>query len=453
MKFLKCTHTNMGLSIRASTTLLLLLVHFAALAVAIGGDGDGGGNGNRNGNGLAQLALEKILRDGRDVLGDVNVDADGSSISSASTSFSSSPFSPLLLPYRSANGNGSPARHANWMAGLPDAMPLAHLNIPGTHDAATWNYTQTTQDGLAGATRCDGTLALPAQVYRCQRRSVAAALDSGIRFFDLRFAADPLDAALAFWHGPALLSAEARVEDVLFGFFAWLEAHPTEALLLSFQYESGTRENATSDAAVQRRLFEVLTSEAARGFVHQGQGVLPTLGEVRGKIILFRRFDLSSLPPAFEEEIPGLHMAPAKWLDNSPAFELVFNETAGPAGKAFIEDFYHPGDYGPVADNIEAKFDAVEKHLRAAAAGDFDSLFVTFTSGTHVEVDPPVYPVVMALGSAAAEGNAGSAAPALPGVNHRLRELLATMKGGRLGVVVMDFFEEPDGLVDLLLDL
>ncbi|KAI1125207.1 PLC-like phosphodiesterase [Nemania abortiva] len=440
----------MGFSTKASMLLLLLpllLAHFAPFAVAssAGGSGVGGAGGCAGGNALAQLALEKILRDGRDVFGDVDVD--GSSASSSSSSSSSS--SPLL-PYGSANGYSS--RHANWMAALPDAVPIAHLNIPGTHDAATWNYSQATQDGLADATRCDGTLALPARVYQCQRRSVVEALEGGIRFFDLRFAADPLDARLAFWHGPALLSDTARVEDVLFGFFAWLDAHPSEMLLLSFQYEHGTRANASSDARVQRQLFNVLTSDAARRYVHQGRGTLPRLGDVRGKIVLFRRFDLDMLPPEFEDAIPGLHMAPAKWLDNSRAFELVFNDTAGAAGTAFVEDYYHPDGYGPIADNIEAKFDAVEAHFRAAAAGDFDSLFVTFTSATHVEVNPPVYPVVMALGSAAGVGDA-SPAPALPGVNHRLRELLGTMKGRRLGVVVMDFFEEPGGLVDLLLDL
>ncbi|KAJ2974877.1 hypothetical protein NUW58_g8517 [Xylaria curta] len=141
-------------------------------------------------------------------------------------------------------------------------------------------------------------------------------------------------------------------------------------------------------------------------------------------------------------------MSPAKWVDNGRAFELVFNESVadgGGSGSAFIEDYYHLDGFESVAGNIGAKFEAVEDHLRKAAKQDFDSLFITFTSATHVEVDPPVYPDVMALGTPA--GN-----PPVRGVNERLRELLKEMKGRRLGVVVMDFFEEPDGLVDLLLD-
>ncbi|KAI0437673.1 PLC-like phosphodiesterase [Xylaria telfairii] len=378
-------------------------------------------------NALAQLALDKILQDGRDVFGDLSESA-----SSASPPTAASAFSDVVTHGYS--------RHARWMAALPDSIPITHLTIPGTHDAATWNYSQTTQDGLADATRCDGTTPGRARVYRCQRRSVAASLDAGIRFFDLRFALDPGDARLVFWHGPALLSAEAGLDDVLFAFYAWLEAHPSEMVLLSLQYEGGTRANATSDARVQGKLFEALTSPAARRYVHQARGVLATLGDARGKIVLFRRFDLTALPAEFEAAIPGLHMAPGKWVDNSRGFELVYNDTIV-NGSAFVEDFYHPGDYDTIASNIDAKFDAVQAHLRLAAEDDFDKLFVTFTSGTHVEIDTPVYPDVMALGSGGVSG-----------INRRLMALLAEMRGKRLGVVVMDFFDEPEGLVDLLLD-
>ncbi|KAI1747142.1 PLC-like phosphodiesterase [Xylaria castorea] len=423
---------------RFSVGVLTPLLGHLALGVA----SDGGGNA------LARFALDKILQEGRDIFGDFDESASSSSPPTTTITTITTSFSEVFTHGYS--------RHSRWMAALPDSMPLTHLNIPGTHDAATWNYSQPTQDGLANATRCDGTVPRPARVYRCQRRGIGASLEAGIRFFDLRFALDPLDARLAFWHGPALLSAAATVEDVLFALYGWLDAHPSEMVLLSLQYEGGTRANATSDARVQRKLFDALTSPAARRYVHQGRGVLGTLGDVRGKVVLFRRFDLDRLPPAFEAAMPGLHMAPGRWLDNSKSgFELVYNDTIA-NGSAFVEDYYHPDDYDTVAGNVDAKFDAVRTHLRQAAGGDLDHLFVTFTSGTHVEIDPPVYPDVMALGSAGGgSGDMGPPPPpaaVVPGINRRLLELLGEMKGERLGVVVMDFFEEPEGLVDLLLD-
>ncbi|KAI8628584.1 PLC-like phosphodiesterase [Xylariaceae sp. FL1651] len=358
---------------------------------------------------LGELTLQKILQDGREIFGD-------------------------LEPGHSS--------HARWMAKLPDSIPITHLNIPGTHDAATWNYTQTTQDALAYATRCDGTTPGIARVYRCQRHSIAESLEAGIRFFDLRFAFDPIDARLVFWHGPALLSAQATVEDVLFGFYGWLDTHPSETVILSFQYEASTKANATSGELVQRNLFDVLTSAAARRYIHQGRGAVGTLGEVRGKVVLFRRFDLASLPPEYEQAMPGLHMSPAAWTDNSPDFALVYNRTTN--ATAYIEDYYYPTGFVTPPDNIMAKLNATRLHLEKAAAGSYDSLFVTFTSGTHVDVSPPIYPEVMALGY-------GFNVTPYGGVNDQLPQLLGELKGKRLGIVILDFFEEPKGLIDLIL--
>ncbi|KAI1820981.1 PLC-like phosphodiesterase [Xylaria intraflava] len=394
--------------------------------------------------GVGQFALQKILRDGRDVLGDVNV-----------TSWSS---------WSSSSGSTNP--RADWMARFPDSVPLAHLNIPGTHDAATWNYSQATQDSLAGATRCDGTEAGRARVYRCQRVGLLEALDAGIRFFDLRFALDPLEARLVFWHGPALLSAAADLPAVLFGVFAWLDAHPSETVLLSLQYERGTRAGAHSDAHVQRLLFDTLTAPWAAAYLSQTKNALGTLGEVRGKAVLLRRFDLDKLPPACEAALPGLHLSPGKWADNSRAFELVYNPADGAA--AFIEDYYYPAGHDSVEGNVRAKFEAVAAHLAKAASGGFESLFVTFSSGTHVDALPPVYPEVMALGTGDRDEDGDEKGKrkgkgkgkgwkgkkkGIAGVNARLLELLLVLRGRRLGVVVMDFFEEPGDLVGALLGI
>lgn len=321
---------------------------------------------------LGQLALQKVLQDSLEVFGNTAV--------------------------------GPDSEYANWMAGIDDDTPLAHVNIPGTHDAATWNYTAATQATLTYATRCDGVDVFPAQVYRCQRHDMGAALDAGVRFFDLRFAFDPLDERLVFWHSTALVSAVATVEDVLFAFYDWLDRHPSEALLLSFQYEGGTKANATFDAKAQGEMVRVLTSEAARGYLRQDSGRLGTLGESRGKILLLRRFDVEGL----DDTLPGLHLSPTKWPDNDPdSFELVYNGTTN--ATAFIEDYYEPDSLGTnstVAANVAAKFNAVKTHLERASLtasennnDEANSLFITFASAEHNANTPPVFPQTMALGN------------------------------------------------------
>ncbi|XXH04635.1 hypothetical protein Hte_011052 [Hypoxylon texense] len=379
---------------------------------------------------LGDFALQKVLQDSTEIFGETDPSA----------------------------GASSAGQYANWMSTLPDSTPLARLNIPGAHDAATWNYTAATQASLAYATRCDGTAPLTPQTYRTQRRSMRDALDAGVRFFDLRFALDPADDGLAFWHGAALLSARSGVEDVLFAVYGWLEMHKGETVLLSFQYEGGTKEGAGFEGRAQGLLVRALTEGAAREYIRQDRDVagggLGTLGESRGKVVLLRRFDLD------EEQyggvtLPGVHLSPGRWPDNEKdGFALVYDEAAN--ATAFVEDYYEPSDLGnnsTVPENVAAKLDAVRAHLeKAAADGEEEessststsSLFITFASGEHNTNGPPVFPETMALGNGTEVTPAG-------GVNQQLAALLRDMRGSRLGIVVLDFFDEPEDLVGLVI--
>ncbi|KAI2631017.1 PLC-like phosphodiesterase [Hypoxylon sp. NC1633] len=368
---------------------------------------------------LSQFALQKVLHDAEEVFGPASQSAGRPSNAS--------------LPY------------ANWMAKLPDVTPLARLNIPGIHDAATWNYTSATQAALTPATRCDGVPINPPQTYRCQQRPIGAALDAGVRFVDLRFALGPDEADLAFWHGAALVSARAGVEGVMFAFYDWLDAHPMETLLVSFMYEGGTRAGAAFGERAQLLLRMALGTGAARTYVRQDRGIggLGTLGESRGKIVLLRRFDIQG------EGLPGLHLSPALWPDNEPAgFALTYDEATN--ATAFVEDYYEPvglAANSSVPENVAAKMSAVRAHLRKAAEEEEeeeDSLFITFASGEHNANQPPVYPETMALGN-------GTRVTPDGGVNHQLASVLREMRGSRLGVVVLDFFDEPADLVGLVI--
>lgn len=141
-------------------------------------------------------------------------------------------------------------------------------------------------------------------------------LDAGIRVFDLRYAYDVTNTTLTFWHGPGLQSETATVDDVLYGFYHWLDQHPSEAVFLSFQYEGSTSMNSVDDAGVQLMLFDTLSSPAARQYVLQTTGSIGTLGEARGKITLLKRFDFDLLPASYTSELPGLHFSPNDWTDN-----------------------------------------------------------------------------------------------------------------------------------------
>jgi 1-phosphatidylinositol phosphodiesterase len=70
---------------------------------------------------------------------------------------------------------------------FPDSTKLVSMNLPGVHDAATWNYTQTTQNSYLTTT---GPIP-PSFFYMCQENSIFDALNDGVRVFDLRYGYGP----------------------------------------------------------------------------------------------------------------------------------------------------------------------------------------------------------------------------------------------------------------------
>ncbi|KAK4540337.1 hypothetical protein LTR36_009294 [Oleoguttula mirabilis] len=362
---------------------------------------------------LAELALGKVLNDASPVFGDY---ADVGSKTSI------------------------------WMKSYPDDTPLVQMNIPGTHDAATWNYSLATQQALAHVVNLVDDTEYDPAYYRCQNRSMVNMLDAGIRAFDLRYAYDVTNTTLTFWHGPGLQSETATVDDVMYGFYHWLDQHPSEAVFLSFQYEGSTSMYSTSDPSVQLMLFNALTSPAARQYILQTMGSIGTLGQARGKITLLKRFDFDMLPTSYTYALPGLHFSPNNWTDNSPNITLIYNSTT--AATAYIEDYYQPltPANSSYEDNIQWKLNATESHLRMAATTHPDSLFWSFASSTNLANNLPVTPAMQALGL-------GNASTPGGGVNQRLVPFLEGMKGKRLGIVMFDFYETPGDLLPLFLSL
>jgi 1-phosphatidylinositol phosphodiesterase len=352
----------------------------------------------------------------------------------------------IFGPYVHDNGT-----LATWMSRHADETPLEQLNIPGTHDSATWNYTQATQDALANITAGDGEPTYPPEVFRCQGASIMASLSAGVRFFDLRFALDPTGTKLVFWHSQALMSEQATVGDVVNAFYYWLDLHPSETVILSFQYEGSTIVNATFDATVQHMIFDILNSTTAARYIDQTRDVLSTLGAARGKVVLFRRFDLDELPDEYEAALPGLHLSPSLWADNSRNTSLTYNTALNMT--AYIEDYYEPDDLGDAssaADNIAAKVNATVSHLEMAISDAPEyarSLFVTFASAEHVTAMPvAVTPQIMALG-------VGNSSTPLGGVNQQIVPIIKKLEGRRMGIVIVDFWDEPRDMIESILGL
>ena len=158
----------------------------------------------------------------------------------------------------------------DWMAKLPDDMPLNRIVIPGTHDSAT-QYVQ-----LAFFSKCQGL-------------DIGGQLDAGFRYLDIRLSVDGEGMKLKHGFtdcktGPMPWSAALSLEDVLRQCYTFLAEHPSETLLFAVKQEHGDEsvtefEHCLDSIIGQEPEFWLLTE------------TIPTLGETRGKIVLLRRYE------------------------------------------------------------------------------------------------------------------------------------------------------------------
>lgn len=159
----------------------------------------------------------------------------------------------------------------SWMSSLPSTLPLSALSIPGTHNSHT-HYR-----------------ALPS--VRCQHASINQQLENGIRFLDIR--AQPTSATDAnkrdmyLVHGvfPVSLTGPKYLASILETCYRFLEENPSETILVSLKREGpGKATDELFSDILERHYFA-----PNRGRWYTGHAV-PYLGDVRGKLVLIRRY-------------------------------------------------------------------------------------------------------------------------------------------------------------------
>jgi len=205
--------------------------------------------------------------------------------------------------------------------------------------------------------------------------------------------------ALTKHQAQALLAPTTQLEDVFFGFYRWLDQHPTEAVLISLNHEEGT--GTPNDVKIQQHIYNFFNSKLAKRYWVQKNGTvclltreklpthssqLGTIGEARGKLTLLQRYDLALLSAADKPNQIGIDLSPDGWTDNGKSIELIYNQAKNEI--AYIEDFYDielPGN-STLSDHIQAKFDVVTQHLTNATSCHLhpDQLYISFASAAFV---------------------------------------------------------------------
>lgn len=322
----------------------------------------------------------------------------------------------------------TPIIGATWMSHLPSTILMSSISIPGTHDSAAYTYS------------------FP--FISTQTMDITAQLNAGIRYFDLRCGLR--NNILEMVHGQALL--DLRLDQVLSAMYDFLSANPSEAIIAQIKQD---RKNELSTIHFAQAIIRTLSATPDRW---RTANTTPMLGELRGRIQLFRRFDLSPSQPLVAY---GINVA--AWQDNpSRPFTISTPQNV----HLTIQDHYSFPDPLSLPSLIARKGGDVSELLDLAAttlagndgsggAGGPTQWFINFTSAFEFNLYYQITPREIAAG-------AYWAFRWEDGMNARLRAYLdahtdddcedsgdACTSKRRFGILAMDFPEA--GAKDLVM--
>lgn len=249
-----------------------------------------------------------------------------------------------------------PAMAANisstdWMETVPDETKLSNMSIPGTHDSCT-QYVDMRY------------------IFQCQDASVATQLIYGYRYLDMRLVLEKRSGqeTLMLKHSIARcktsnspFAGTLTLDDVLRDVSAFLDAHPTETVILCMKAE-----NSKDDVAeIQKVLYETIDKDPERWYL---KNEIPTLGEVRGKIVLATRFD-DKFPVGFER--CGLYFGWADQGNRTVLSDPTANSVINGRETLCVQDRYNY--------DTDDKIDAIHTCLDNSKAAE-NTFFLNFTS-------------------------------------------------------------------------
>ncbi len=220
----------------------------------------------------------------------------------------------------------------NFMIAIPDSTPLSSLVLPGTHDSGA------THDMIVSGTA------------KCQSLSIADQLKAGVRYLDIRLRRQ--NGSLAVYHGE--VDQKLTFDSVLEAVYAFLEQNPSETLIMCIKEEADA--TGTDNDAFDTMVKAYINRAASRWYT---QNKIPTLGEVRGKIVLMRRFTASG-------EL-GFN-ASSGWSDNT-----TFTLHSGGYHLA-VQDYYNN-------ESAEKKWEAVESFCNTMQHPAANTYYLNNTSG------------------------------------------------------------------------
>jgi 1-phosphatidylinositol phosphodiesterase len=267
----------------------------------------------------------------------------------------------------------------DWMSLVDDATSITDMTIPGTHDSGAMH------EPISGSAKT-------------QNLTISEQLNIGVRYLDIRLR--HYEDALVVHHGAVY--QHLNFDDVLTAATDFLVAHPTETILMevSEEYEAYSNSRSFEETFVT---YETNEQYSDFWWTHS---YLPKLGDVRGKVVLLRRFT-GSFWTSGGIDITG-------WSDNAE-FDLYDTRNT----RVHVQDFYKVNLY-----TNENKWNVILDNLSAAGTDTTASLFINFTSGYRSIFGLPNIPTVSNE------------------INERLVNYFNGVSGVSSGILVSDFISE-----------
>ncbi len=234
------------------------------------------------------------------------------------------------------SGNTLPVSPA-WMNKIPDCKLLSSINIPGTHDAAATN----TGDVSVG----------DISIARCQKYFLDELLIAGVRALDIRLGYKDNQVVLnhsivTCYHKDHGTNKDKPItlKNALDTAAAFLKKYPSETVIFLIKKDDG-------DSSVADKALTILNSY--KSILYDWSTASPTLGQVRGKIVVMSRLEPSTYPSYLG---PDLRNWDANYDDSIHFAQKI--STAGSVCNVWIQD-----DYSSSYDNKKLHFLNTAKQL------------------------------------------------------------------------------------------
>ena len=189
----------------------------------------------------------------------------------------------------------------SWMKNLSDDLKISRINLPGTHNSC--------------AKRVQFSY-----LSKCHDLSICEQLNIGVRFLDIRveLCENKLITvhSIADCYTPYGKRKRLLIDQVLADCKKFLKENPTEAIILCVKRDDGPSSEETFDL-----FYEKFLKNDPYWFT---ENRIPTLGEVRGKLVLFNRCGVDFSNPKYTDFNTGLRLS--NWPDLPKNAEICHSE-------------------------------------------------------------------------------------------------------------------------------